>query len=246
MIFGTAVPVANEWRLLPAVLHQLRRHVDHIVLLRNRRAFSGKAMDLFQIPPDILSGPRIELIEDEWPSEHATRNAGAEHLRAERKCDYVFHVDSDEILLDRDLDHLKRLCADRAPDAIASRMLTYWKTPEWRIDPPEELAAVVVARSAVPFVHLRRVADGVASISKSALMRHLSYVRTDEEMREKLRSFAHAAEVLPRWFERTWKAWDADHDLENLHPVAPFAFRKAVFDPDPELNRILAAAGVRW
>jgi hypothetical protein len=63
-------------------------------------------------------------------------------------------------------------------------------------------------------------------------MHHLSYARTDEEIWTKIHSFSHAAEVKPDWYERVWKGWDADHNLQNLNPAYPDAYPRAV-EQDP-------------
>lgn len=235
MRFGAVIPVLNEWRFLPAVVGQLLKVVDRCVVARCSRSFSGAPVDLSPIP---RLGPRVDIIKGDWPNEHETRNAGLEALA---DCDYVFTVDSDEVFLDADLRHLVSLC-DGARSAIGARFVTYWKTAEYRIDPPEILVAPVVVRRDVRFVVNRRVRDGETQLA-DVWCRHLSYVRTDREMREKLRLFSHASEVRPGWFERVWKDWDANRDMANLHPTHPQNYRRAVYHPDAELTRVLDEYG---
>jgi hypothetical protein len=74
-------------------------------------------------------------------------------------------------------------------------------------------------------------------------MHHLSYVRSDEEVREKLRMFDHAHEVVPGWFERVWKGWDADPKMEDLHPTKPEAYKRAIEARDPGIAGILREHG---
>ena len=236
---GAAIPVLNEWRFLPAVVGQLLKIVDRCIILRGRRSFSGAAAKLAAMP---VLDPRVEVIEGEWGSEHETRNHGIEVLS---DCDYILTVDSDEIFTDPDLKRLRDLCTSSESPAIAARLWTYWKSPDYRIEPPEPLAACVAVRPNVRFTKLRQV-DCTPYVADDLYCRHLSYVRTDEELREKLRLFGHHAEILPNWYDEVWKRWNEDPTLENLHPTHPAAYHRAVFDPDRELNQVLADHGCEY
>jgi len=234
---GAAIPVLNEWRFIPAVTGQLLKVVDRLVLVRPCVSQSGVPVELSPIP-DL--DPKIDIIEGNWPSEATTRNAGMEHLH---DCDYVFMVDSDEILLDRDLEELRRLCATRLHRVIAVRLYTYWKTPEYRIDPPESGTIKMVLRKDVRMNGVREV-QGEAHTA-DVWCRHLSYVRTDEELKEKLRLSGHAREFIPGWYDRVWKGWDGNRNLEGLHPVHPQAYLRAIHAPDADLNAVLSRWGSR-
>jgi len=235
MRLGAVIPVLNEWRFMRAVTGQLLKVVDRCVLVRASASQSGAPVS-FSAIPDLDS--RIEIIEGNWKSESRTRNAGMEHLW---DCDYVFMVDSDEILLDQDLQSLKSLCDQGEHSVIAVRLHTYWKTPEFRIEPPEEGSIKMVLRKGIRMVGVREVNDPV--YTSEVWCHHLSYVRTDDEVREKMRLSGHSHEFLPNWYERVWKAWDQDPALENLHPVHPAAYRRAVRSPDAELTSVLTEWG---
>ena len=135
-----------------------------------------------------------------------------------------------------------KLCTEGGHAAISAHLLTYWKTIEHRVDPPENLTAPIAVRHGVRFSGTRYV-DAEPHFA-DIWLRHLSYVRTDAEVREKLRFFGHAHEIVPDWYEKVWLGWDADHDLTGLHPVRPDAYQRIVHEPDPELRRVLEAHGV--
>ena len=236
MKLGAAIPVLNEWRFLPAVMGQLLRVVDRCVLVRPSRSQSGAPVKLAPVP-DLDA--RVNVLEGNWTSEAETRNAGKDYLS---DCDYVFLVDSDEILLDRDLDRLKALAELRDFKVIAVKLLTYWKTPEYRIDPPEDGTIKMVLRRDVPVVGVREVRES-SHVAEGVICHHLSYVRTDEEILEKMRLSGHAREFRSGWYEEVWKAWDSNRNLENLHPVHPSAYRRAIHAPDPELSEVLRKWG---
>ena len=48
------------------------------------------------------------------------------------------------------------------------------------------------------------------------------------EIKRKMETFAHAPAVVSNWYENVWLAWDNNHNLENLNPCWPAAYRRAV------------------
>jgi len=234
MKFGAIVPVLNEWTFMSAVLGQLFKVCDRVIVLRGTKSLSGASVRLTTVPELDL---RTEIVEGAWTSEHETRNVGLDILEA-GGMDYVFTVDSDEILSVAALDLIKRGC-EYGHRALSCYMATYWKTVDYVIDPPERIGATIAVRKDVRFVN-KRLIEGEQSLVNRQLVHHLSYVRTDEEVQEKLRLFGHASEVVPGWYDRVWKAWDANNALENLHPTHPEAFKRAVKVTDDGLKKILA------
>lgn len=238
MKFGAAIPIANEWHFLPAVAGQLLRVCDRVVVLRSQHSLSGAPMKLSPVPA--LLDHRIEIVDGDWAAEHETRNAGMQILK---DCNYVFTVDTDEIMSDNALRVLTEKCRNDKPRALLGGCHTYWKTIEWRIDPPEKIIAPIVVRNDVRFSRLRMFLGEYTEVN-TYVFHHLSYVRSDDEVREKMRLFGHASEVVPGWYDRVWKAWDQNHALENLHPTHPEAFKRAVPVTDSALRNILIAHGV--
>lgn len=239
MKLGAAIPILNEWRFIPAVVGQLLTVCERVVLLRGCRSQSGAPV---VVRDDLVPAldPRVEILEGNWQTERETRNAGMEALA---DCDYVFMVDSDEILLEKDLLRLRDLAAEGRHEVLAVRLFTYWKTPEYRIDPPEEGTIKMVLRKGIRLEGVREVRAPVHTTDVRC--RHLSYVRSDEELLEKIRLSGHAHELRPGWYEKVWKEWDRNRDLENLHPVHPAAYRRAIRAEDRELVETLARWGCR-
>ena len=238
MKLGAAIPVLNEWRFMPAVTGQLLRIVDRLVLLRGHRSQSGAPVEALVRPPKLDA--RVELLDGSWRSEAQTRNAGMDYLN---DCDYVVMIDSDEILVDRDLETLKAMCAEGKHAAVSVKLYTCWKTPEYRIDPPEDGTIKMVLRRDVRIHGVREIR--ASFVAADVWCRHLSYVRSDEEVREKIRLSGHAHEIRPDWYENVWKAWDRNPALEDLHPVHPPAYKRAVKVDDGELQAVLERWGCR-
>jgi hypothetical protein len=167
---GAAIPVLNEWRFMPAVIGQMLKFVDRCVIMRPSRSQSGATVSLTKIP-DL--DPRVDVLEGNWRSEAETRNAGMDYLE---DCDYVFMIDSDEILLDEDLQNLRTLCEQRAHPVISVKLYTYWKTPEYVIDPPEDGTIKMVLRKDIRLYGVREVRGPV--YPSEIYCHHLSYVRS--------------------------------------------------------------------
>ena len=233
-----AIPVLNEWRFVPAVVGQLLKVVERCVILRPSRSQSGEPVDLLPVPE---LDPRVDILEANWDSESATRNAGMEYYP---DADYVFLVDSDEILLDQDLERLRDLCRSGDHRVIAVRLYTYWKSPQWRIDPPEDGSIKMILRKDVRMTGVREVREPFHQTD--IWCRHLSYVRSDEEVLEKIRLSGHSREIRSDWYDRVWKEWDRNPDLQELHPVHPRAYRRAVRIEDTALGKVLKAWKCEW
>jgi hypothetical protein len=217
------------------VAGQLLGLVDRLVIVRPTISQSGAPVELSPIPS---LDPRVDVLEGNWTTEAATRNAGMEYLS---DCDYIFLVDSDEILLDQDLGELSRLCGSGDHSVIAVRLYTYWKSSSYVIDPPESGTIKMVLRRDIRMNGVREV--NVPVHSTDVYCHHLSYVRTDTEVREKIRLSGHAREIRPDWYDRVWKAWDTNPHLENLHPVHPSAYRRASPVRDESVKKVLEKWG---
>jgi hypothetical protein len=94
------------------------------------------------------------------------------------------------------------------------------------------------------FIEDRHVAAGSQASVPLELcpIHHMSYARSDDQILRKITTFSHAREVVPGWFERIWRGWDADRTLENLNPCWPAAYRRIVdqsYDALPPVLRRL-------
>lgn len=234
---GAAIPVLNEWRFLPAVAGQLLAVVDRVVLLRGLISLSGAPI-AYQLIPEL--DPRIEILEGEWRGEAATRNAGIEYLE---DCEYVIGIDTDEVFTEQGLREIAHVCRSERPEIVSVPLHTYWKTPQHRIAPPEPGMIPLVLRSDLRYDGLRGARGRVRRVEVGC--HHLSYVRTDQELLDKLATWGHARDVIPGWYENVWKAWDRNPALRNLHPVHPAAYAQAVETSDRELLEILEKWGCR-
>ena len=130
-------------------------------------------------------------------------------------------------------------------------MATYFKTVRFVVDPPEPLKILWLVEvplhdtpvtcgfsearnwacsSSDPSIDLAATIEALGTFvdPTTAKCHHLSYVRTTEELHDKLTSFAHARDVRENWLDDVWHAWDSNRSMEDLHPTHPAAFKRTV------------------
>lgn len=186
---------------------------------------------------------KIKYIPGAWPSEAAQRNQALAAARGE--CDWGLVIDGDEIYRPEHLAAFKRL-AEESPQFGQWRvgMNTYWKSPLWRIDPPEPYCPVILTRirEGTTFVSLRETNEQPVGLIPrgTGILYHFSYAKPSAKIEAKMRNFSHADEILPGWWENVWLAWNGDHDLENIHPTTPECYRRAVYDGPEPLPGVMA------
>jgi hypothetical protein len=208
---------------------------DRVFILLNDRPWRGPARDQGETLRAIEGLPdpdgKIILVRGSWATESAERNSGLQLLR-EGGFDYCFVLDSDEIYEPTVLRAMMReIAKEPTVDCWHVSWLTYWKSPLFRIDPPEAFKpAVFVKVGGTSFTHNRDVQAASHRLIDETIgmCHHLSYARTNEELLKKITSFSHADEIVPGWYEKVWLAWDERPELPELHPTHPSAYKRAI------------------
>lgn len=244
--FGGVCCVYDDPTWLAEMIRSTYDNVAVLLFLVGEKPWNGSATDnretirIIENTPDPAG--KLKLIRGQWTSETEQRNAGLLLLQ-NLGIPYCFTVDADEIYDPLELESMQRLVLTK-PEVGAWYMSwwTYWKSERYRIDPPEEFQPLVFLRiGRGKFAeHRAVVAHGHEAIPSSVGMcHHMSYARSDEEIARKISTFSHAHEIRPGWFEDIWLRWDSNHALENLHPVYPHAYRRAVEQPQSALPPVL-------
>ncbi len=228
----------DDLRWLEASIGSAYNECDRIYFVVSERPWSGPPRDLGATFAAIAALPdpdgKIQIIRGSWQSEADQRNAGLDAM-IEAGFDYCFVLDGDEIYDPSDLRKMKRTVFS-APDINAWHMSwhTYWKSERFRIEPPEPFKPLVFVRlGTTRFEFARDVASTTRALidARVGICHHMSYARTNEEVRLKLSSFSHAHEIVDRWYEEVWLRWDEDPELTNLHPTHPHCYARAIEQP---------------
>lgn len=175
----------------------------------------------------------VNTIVGDYTSDAAQRNAGLRYM-GRNGFDWAIIVDTDEFW-EREkinilLQDIKKYSA--YVDAIsAPNMHVYWKTWEDRIWPDPQPDNPIVAIKTNKEFTWSRLSEGTQRAQTEADFHHLSYVRTDEEVREKMIISEHSHEFVKNWYEEVWKNKNRTHDL---HPVVPSQFAYTEKRPIPE------------
>ncbi|RIL05497.1 MAG: hypothetical protein DCC75_11635 [Proteobacteria bacterium] len=243
---GAVCVIYDDTRWLRQVIEAAYPYCDSFIFLVSNKPWNGEVFDnsstlgLLESLPD-LDG-KIEVIRGGWSTETEQRNEGLEILN-QRGIDYCLILDADEIYDTKQLAALLELAASkRYVQAWRINLITYWKSPDYRIDPPESFQPVVLAKvGEATFVDKREISPAFSlSVPREiCVCHHLSYARSDEEVKRKISSFSHSHQLVDGWYEKVWLGWDENHGLEDLHPCWPTAYKRAVRQPPDSLPAVL-------
>ena len=190
---------------------------------------------------------KIRIIKGSWPQlapgETEQRNAGLK-LIEQAGMDYCFIVDSDEIYDSGVLLNMMNF-ASRNPqiECWHTEMDTYWKSYQYVIRPLEPCRPAIFIKLGVGayFTSIREVNAKTRTIMPPNIgfYHHMSYARSDEQVKKKISMFSHADEIVAGWYENIWKGWDEDNNMTDLHPTCPHCYAKAIRRPISELPEVL-------
>lgn len=176
-----------------------------------------------------------EVIIDDWPGQAEQFNTGLEIFESEG-IDWALIVDADEFYTAEDIGRLVGQIRTTEYDAItATYMDVYWKTPAYKVIPDQYDYPIIAIRTNKRFRDKRHVEDNCTTVAshRAITLHHMSYVRTDEQMKKKIETFEHSHEFnTDQWFYDVWTRWNPDAGF--LHPTVPHKFEKAIYEPAPE------------
>jgi hypothetical protein len=225
----------NELNCLPACVRQFKKQGEysrredfmHMVLLskkpwRGHFGYDKATWDAAQPAQWVEVG--------EWENQADQLNYGLEQLQ-NVGYEWAMIVDADEYYTTNDIYALKETIQRAKPQTEgfrASKMSVYWKLPIFKLV-PDEPGAIIALRTDQRFTSMRR-SDAVVDIAPVET-HHFSYVRTNNEMKQKLASFEHSHEIVDDWYNKVWLNWEIYS--KNLHPVVPEQWKYAIYDPAP-------------
>lgn len=234
MKLGAITITFNEERFIDACINQFDGFdIDHLILISKKPWMGDFQMDKTWLKAKMheAAGEYVTTVVDYWPDPATQLNFGLD-LMWKTGHDWVLIVDTDEFYTPQDLGILiGEIRVSKSEAIFMPNMNVYWKTPEYKIIPRQKDNPIIAIRPGNNFHSIREVGD-IKKNATMAEMHHMSYVRTDEQMWKKINSFYHAPEFDKKyWYEEVWSKWD--ENLEDLHPVSPSQFKRAIYDPSP-------------
>ncbi len=170
------------------------------------------------------------VIEGEWESAKQQFNYGLNIMAPEYQ--WAIICDADERYEHDEIEYFLDVIDGCDSDSIITKNWeVYWKSREYKITPRQTDYPVIAVRTNQ---HMQNIRNPHASTSYCDVkMHHFSYVRSDEEMLKKIKTFEASKEFqVEEWYKNKWLPWR--HDMLDLHPVNPEQFKMAVRDSAPE------------
>lgn len=214
----------NEEETIGAVIKNWKGLATHYVFLSTNPWHSNDESDKTkQIAEDLGA----IVVEGEWKGETEQRNWALKYLQ---DYDYVLIVDADELYTEEDkkkiLDSL-----DGEDCYRAKRTMTYWKTTDYTITPPDRhQPCIAINPKTMDFREVRIPNTGWQPVI-DVTMHHLSYCKSDEKIKNKVQQFEHYDIIKPNWYEEKWEKWELE--TEDIHPYNRDN-HKAIYKPLPE------------
>lgn len=236
----------NEAEYIRACIKNWEGLVDKHLVLVTKKPWNGNPVEddgTYRIAKE--SG--AETILGEWKTEAEQRSWGLARLY---DYDYVLIVDADELYLKEDqLKIIKALNnpidpsytpAERLPAFRCARMVTYWKTPEYILDPPDNHLPMIAVdpKQLYAFQHrnFKFMSNKREFVSYAPIIdvpcHHMSWAKSDAKVKEKIESFSHADSIRKSWYQNIWLNWKpGDETLVRAYGEEP---SKAIYKPAPQ------------
>jgi glycosyltransferase involved in cell wall biosynthesis len=186
-------------------LKSVRPHVDYICVVYQTISNKGEPCEHPTYVKDLQLWHQQGLIDElfffepqqGWNNEISKRNIGLRQLKA-ANCDYVMNMDSDELYIAEEFEFMKKTMIEGDYDGSACQMVTYYKTCEYVLDPPQTyyVPLMLKVKPDKAFGNGFNVAvdptrgwqcEKFRAFSREEIqMHHMSYIRHD--IRRKLRN----------------------------------------------------------
>lgn len=198
---GVQITAFNEERFIQPVMKQFEDLVDEIVVAVSEKPWYG------DIDPDntyflaCRVVPEAVVISGTWKNEAEQRNFCMDKLQ---DCDYVLVCHADTFFKRSDIKKIIDFIQTATERQYDIPSLMYWKDFDTTIFPDPIIPAMLI-RKDVRFKHNIIIEDQVVDAPQVPVTcHHLSWAKTNEEVKTKLATYGHATEIIPDWYEKVW------------------------------------------
>jgi hypothetical protein len=139
-----AMVVHDDWYFLREAIRSYQQ-IGPVTVFVSLRAWNGGDGRWDKCASEAESVD-AEVIIGDWPNEALHRRVALETMRL-RGHRHTLIPDGDEIASPQLLNSLKSLASVDAADVVRVSMETYWKSPRYRIQPPERLRPVLMVNA---------------------------------------------------------------------------------------------------
>lgn len=221
MRFAVSIVAYNEGRYILPCLRQIPRWVEKVLLIADENPWGGERAKMahltFEHAHDYCDG-RVEIQRRiHFSTEHLARTWSLGRLY---DFDWVIILDADEFYTPEDWGKMKDALENASSEADVMRceFITYWKDFEHRFEPPDRHRGIIAVNPKHTVFNDRRETVEQMSQDAPVFCHHLSWVRDDDEVWQKIQNWEHRYDFdLNRWFNKVWKAWEP-----NMVGIRPY------------------------
>jgi hypothetical protein len=189
----------------------------------------------------------LYVIEGEWTCEDDMRNAGLEAALT-KGFESLLIIDADEFYHEQTLPILRQFMRDHPDtDSWWCRVRVPFKYIDYVIDRDDEFLPVAIRLGGATRFCNRRVPSGRRQrLDDRFLLFNMGFVLSDARMLEKTRTYSHAHQLPPLWYQEKWLGWTPE--TRNLHTRVPALWPRTRFQAPTELPAILRGhpLACRW
>lgn len=221
MRFGVLMNAFREKNRIESAIKQFDDlPIEEIVVSCSKKPWKGN------LKPDNTSNLALKsgvtIREYYWEHEHEQKNWGMEKLS---NMDWILIFAPDMYMTKESIrttiDFLEN--ENDKHKIYGCAMKTYWKNFDTVVKPDYDFE-ILALKPKIRFQYSSITEDPPRNAKiPGVMMHHISWVKTDTEMRSKLKSYSHADEVVPNWYNSVWKKWKPD--MIDLHPTSPTDYR---------------------
>ena len=222
--FVALMSIRNEAPWIEHSIHMVAPFVDGIVIGRGLKSWRNDFVTddgtTELLKPYIQDGPVVYFEMEAPESDEWQRNQVLNKIReVHPDCDYVFIVDPDEFYHTKDLDELFLYCDERDPSDLGTVRVyakQFMKNMITCVGEEHFGPVMISLRDQTHFSYIRNV-DQDWQETFDIFLYHMTAVRSNHAMEEKILGWSHSHEVVPRWLEEVWYG----NKQTELHPVSP-------------------------
>jgi hypothetical protein len=241
MKIATLTITYRESDLIESVIKNWNGKVAKHLIIETKEPWQGPELPWDTTREICEKYPHVEYVTfTKFRDEAEQRNWGLGKLY---DYDYVLVVDADELYTAKDQETIlnsigaEERLVDNTWAYRAGCVRTYFKTPEYVLDPPDTHESVVAVNPKKILFKENRCLDSQYVIPLDITMHHISYMRSDERIRTKFLQFMHYDQAKKDWYTNVWLNWTPDMDDVRGYGKEK---SKAVKDPMPkELRELL-------
>ena len=226
MKLGAITLTSNDEHIISGTIKCLKPFVDTHIVLLSEKPYYGE-----ETTPDnteeIARSLGADIVKGTWSLDNFQRTLGNQLLS---DCDWIFTLDSDEMITGEDLKKLIMFLQMCTLPAVAIRPEVYWRTTDYCLRPKPTYTPIIATKPNVRFTHIRNI-DSPYVLWEGGEMHHLSWC-DPKDILKKVTAYAHAPEFDGEaWHRKEYLGWK-EGDLVNL-PNVNIQFQ-AIKQPLPE------------